>query len=245
MDLDLSEIRGIFLAHRKWLESSGAQGRQAELEPFHLYGPPLCGFDFSQARMAACQMPLADLRYALMVGTDLEGAVLTGIEGFQIGLTGANLRGAYLRGAYLVEGIALGTDFERADLREGQMGRCDLRRARFPGADLREADLSESRCQEACFEGADLTEASLAECDLSGANLENAQLLRACLTRCNLTGANLRGAVLEDANLGGAVLTDADLRGANLKGAVYERRTLLTARLDDPVRHKLETDIKR
>jgi hypothetical protein len=102
-------------------------------------------------------------------GADLRGAVLAGTDLSTAALAGVNLSGADLSRARLVQ----------ADLRASQLQRADLRGADAAGADLRQADLRQARMhrcnlRQADLRGADLREANLWQVDLAGAQVDGA-----------------------------------------------------------------------
>jgi uncharacterized protein YjbI with pentapeptide repeats len=111
------------------------------------------------------------------------------------------------------DGIYLGSENSRLDLR-----RSDLRRAQLSGAHL---------------EGAILSEAHLEEANLIGAHLEDAILRGTHLEKAALIGAFLERAFLGGAYLDGAILTDASLEKAYLSGAHFETANLLGTDLTD------------
>jgi len=80
-------------------------------------------------------------------------------------------------------------------------------------ANLREADLYKANLRGANLREADLYKANLREANLCGAYLCGANLYKANLCGAYLCGANLRGA-----NLCGANLREADLCGAKFYG---------------------------
>lgn len=155
-------------------------------------------------------------------GVDLRGA----------DLRGANLEGAYLEEAHLNRANLQMADLQRAILRKANLGGAFLQNAKLRFADLERANLREAKfgganLQFTILEGANLREsflvrAHLAKADLKGANLE----------RANLHGANLEGANLEGANLKGTFLLRADLRGARLDGVDFQRTNLREANLE-------------
>ena len=95
------------------------------------------------------------------------------------------------------------------DLREANLQRVNLRKAKIQRADL---------C-EACFWWADLREAYLREANLWRASLWQADLREADLREANLGRASLWQANLWRSRLGGANLWQADLREADLREA--------------------------
>jgi hypothetical protein len=115
-----------------------------------------------------------EYRFAL-VGADMQGALLAGVE-----LTGVDMRGANLRGADLSDANLQRTDLFGADLREANLNRADLRWARLAhsnlkGASLRAANLRGANLREAEIDGADLSQANLQDA-LLGAQHEEARL---------------------------------------------------------------------
>ena len=74
----------------------------------------------------------ADLRFANLVGQDLQGAVFRGAD-----LSRADLRGANLVGADFTDAIAIGADFSKAYLATAQFVHTDL-----TGAEMESARLS-------------------------------------------------------------------------------------------------------
>jgi len=135
-----------------------------------------------------------ELRGAILMSSDLEGANANFICGSEMDLSSSTLKNARFMRAYLFGSNLSNTNFERA---------------RLDNADLRMGNLTGAN-----FTGANLTGGDLRHADLIGANLTDA----------NLTGANLRYANLTGANLSGADLTDAILEGTNLKDVKMDER---------------------
>ena len=115
------------------------------------------------------------------------------------------------------------TDLRRVDLRGTNLRVADLREADLRGANLIGADLIDANLRGADLICADLSEAdlrraNLSEADLSEADLYMADLREADLRIADLSATDLRGTDLRRANLSGADLSGADLRGADLSG---------------------------
>jgi uncharacterized protein YjbI with pentapeptide repeats len=106
-----------------------------------------------------------EYRFAL-VGADMQGALLAGVDLQQVDMRGADLQGADLRDANLWRIDLLG-----ANLREANLNRADLRWARLARSNLTGASL-----RAANLRGADLRDAEIAGADLRGANLWDAML---------------------------------------------------------------------
>lgn len=155
-----------------------------------------------------------------LVGADLRGAALSGLD-----LTRARLREANLSGAILD-----GADLTGADLRRAKLARASLLDVKLVGANLRDADLEAAKLSRA-----DLTGALLMEADLDEAHLDGATLTRANLQEATLDEAHLAGADLREADLTGADLTKADLRGAVLVNARLTEARLREANAEQAV----------
>lgn len=199
--LEDRELKQVVLEHSRWLTSQGREGRQAQLEPFFAYAPQLLAIEIAEMDLGDSRLPLADLRYARVIDSQLVRVDLYGCQGYQSCFSRSNLTGAQLEGANLTETIARRTVFDQANLSRTVFSRADLYQASLRGADLRQA----------CLAGADL-----GQCDFSRADLRGADLTGARLTRADFSQADLRGAVFWDADLEGARLLQADLRGAHI-----------------------------
>jgi uncharacterized protein YjbI with pentapeptide repeats len=129
----------------------------------------------------------------------------------------------------ILDRIARGEGFRKANLVRTDLSGMDLTRVDFAEANLRMADLNGANLRETrlagCFlSGAILSDASLVganmvESSMIGATMKGADLSRADLSGSDLTGANLQGAQLAGAYLVGTFLNETDLSGANLTGS--------------------------
>ena len=115
------KLREILEAHRKWVESEGKEGQEANLR-----GAKLRGANLSGAYLIKADLP----------GADLSGANLSGAYLFKADLTGAKLPGANLSGAHLQ-----GADLGAAHLQGANLGFANLQKAHLGGASLQGADL--------------------------------------------------------------------------------------------------------
>ncbi len=118
------KLREILEAHRKWVESEGKEGQEANLRGANLRGANLSG-----AYLIKADLP----------GADLSGANLSGAYLFKADLTGAKLPGAKLPGASL-QGANLGA----AHLQGANLGGANLQKANLGGANLQGAYLGEA-----------------------------------------------------------------------------------------------------
>jgi hypothetical protein len=133
-------------------------------------------------------------------GADLREAVLTGTELSNIDLSKADLR----------EAVLIGTDLSEADLSKADLREADLRGAVLKGTVLMDTVLWR----------ADLYRADLSGADLRRAVLRGAILWRAILKGAILRGTILRGADLRGADLRGADLRGAELKDMKMETAV-------------------------
>lgn len=106
----------------------------------------------------------ADLRGAILAGTNLRGVNLMGANLEHAHLVGVNLEGANLEGAHLVGVNLYGANLERAILQDVNLEGANIEGANIEGAELRGTSL----------EGANLINANLDGADLGGANLDGA-----------------------------------------------------------------------
>jgi hypothetical protein len=99
----------------------------------------------------------------------------------KIPLVGVDVSGAFLQGVQLERARLLRSNFSGADLRDSNFNSAD-----FSDSNLRAANFRESRLQ-----GAGFQRAALDDADLTGADLSNADLSGAVLTNADLSNANL------------------------------------------------------
>ena len=158
------ELDRILAYHWQWLESEGADGKQADLSRCGLEGNRLVD---AWARVFLKKAPTKGgltLKKAKLVGAHLEGAHLWFAD-----LGGANLSSARLQNSELLDAHLEGAILRFTDLREA-----DLRGVNFEGAYFRKANV----------EGANFTHASLLN-----ANIRSIKYNRK--TRCR--GVNVEG----------------------------------------------------
>jgi uncharacterized protein YjbI with pentapeptide repeats len=124
--------------------------------------------------------------------------------------------------------------FRGRDLRCGNLGGVDLRRADFTDANLSGANLAGADLQGSLFKshGTQLQGASLDGALLQGANFEGANLKDASLAAAHLQNAVLNSARLQNSYLENADLTDAEINGAMLQGAFLRKAQMRNASLD-------------
>jgi len=118
-------------------------------------------------------------------------------------------------------------DILKVFLRKAKLSEKELQNAYLSHANLQGADLSDAKLQ-----GVSLSFANLQEADLLFAKLQGAFLWGANLQEANLSDAKLQGAVLSDANFQGAVLLNANLQEANLQRAKLQGVSLSNANLE-------------
>lgn len=173
------ELRKIFKAHEKWLQSESKKGERADLSRTNLRGKNLEAVNLMEA--------------------NLEGADLVGANLFRINLQRARLINANLEGANLSRADLVSVRLVGANLRGANLSRADLQ-----GARLRDADLQGAILIEANLEGANLAHVTgLQEAKLLDINLTDATgLLGEEFARADVTGTRLPGDIREFKLLG-------------------------------------------
>ncbi|ACL05226.1 Ion transport 2 domain protein [Desulfatibacillum aliphaticivorans] len=240
------ELQQVLAEHKKWLDSEGTDGKQADLRKTDLEGRDLSEATLVQAHLQkaylwGAHLQKADLRGAHLQKADLRGAHLQkadlrGAHLQKADLRLAHLQKAYLRGAHLQKAYLWEADLQKADLRLAHLQKVYLRGAHLQKADLGLAHLQKANIGEADLQKAYLRGAHLQKADLRLAHLQKADLWEADLQKADLRGAHLQKADLglahlQKADLWEADLQKADLRAANLEetavfGVKYDRNTL-------------------
>ena len=164
----------------------------ADLRGVDLQDKDLRGADLSFARLDGARLPAkhalvvlgdrpfglrgADLTYASLPYTSLEGADLQGAE----------LRFARLQGANLVRASLQGARLEDAQLQGANLKEARLQGALLLGAQLQGADLTRAQLQ-----GASLSNAQLQGANLRGADMEDSALVGTFIFRTNVADTDL------------------------------------------------------
>ncbi len=157
-------------------------------------------------------------------------------------LNAANFSGADIERTSLVDGVAPGAIFDRAQVRRCHWNRVDLREASARGATFDGVRLSDAVLTATDFTGATLAasrltgisargliakDATLTDCNFGGADLSQADLRAKTIARCNFSGADLTGADLRGARLESCELHRTILRDAKLEGTIFAGDTKL------------------
>src|SRR5579862_8736635 len=101
----------------------------------------------------------------------------------RIPLVGVDVSGAFLQGINLAKARLLRSNFNSADLRDSDFHLADFTDADLKSANFRGSNLSKANFLRADLSGSDLGDADLAEANLAGVNLDDA----------DLSGSNLAG----------------------------------------------------
>ena len=175
-----------------------------------------------------------------LVGASLFRARFTGIDGTDMDLTDALGQRSKFDEAWLETAILEDAEFSQANFKEAYLKGTKGAGVRFAGARLTEADateatwpmcdLSEASMHKANFTSADLSRADMTEVNASEANFTSARMDTMIGSR-----ARLQGAIFEKASLVAARLDEANLTGANLSGADLSGADLTSANLTDAV----------
>ena len=235
-DISVDELVAILADHKKWLETNGEEGKQADLERANLQKIVLPRVNLERAILCSANLQEADLHHANFLEADLRqadlrNANLRGTVFEAADLRYANLRNANLRDAHLRRVNLSSADLQEASLPKALLQGADLSEAKLQKTKFRNADLEDANLQAANLQEADLQGANLLRANLITANLQNARLRDTCLQEGNLFEANLQSTYLRNANLQGANLEDAKLEGANLREANLQTAYLIGANL--------------
>lgn len=176
------ELSQVLAEHKKWIDSDGKEGAQADL--------------------SSCDLKDANLQDANLQGTNLQGANLQDARFWAANLQGANFSGAILNGANLLD-----AELQNAGFMGANLGDAYLEGANLKQAFLRDANLRGAYCEGADFSWAILQEANLCECKLQRAILCGVNLSLSSLALADLSGADLSGANIDHANVSGWTIT--------------------------------------
>ena len=234
--IDKKEFMKILAEHRKWLNSKGQEGTQADFSNRNLDN-----LDFKGVDLPWTKRLLKRFRRAYLPGPNLQRAKFKGASLYSADLRGADLRRANLQGAKLRWADLQGADLREADLRNANLWMAKLEKAKLNKADLRNANLQKVKLQRTVLLRADLQGANLRDAELQQANLREANIADANLEKANLREAQFQGAQLQRANLretnlrnadlGGTDLHEADLRESDLRGVNLQWSNLQNAKL--------------
>jgi Pentapeptide repeats (8 copies) len=136
-------LQDILAAHQQWVQTSGKEGKRAEL--------------------AETSLARASLRLVVLSEANLQGADL-----FEANLADANLAEATLQGANLYLADLRGADVQRASLQRALVKEANLQEANLHGANLHSADLQGADLQGSNLQDATLHHTNLRDLDLSG-----------------------------------------------------------------------------
>ncbi len=102
-EVSQEELKQILKAHRKWVESDGKEGNQADLTKANLEKADLGGANLQGANLKGADLRKADLIFAQLQGANLSFAQLQRADLIFAHLQKADLTDAQLQGADLLE----------------------------------------------------------------------------------------------------------------------------------------------
>ena len=136
------DVESVVAAHRKWLETKGAEGSRANLDGTDLAGVDLGGVVLASAGLRRTDLSDANLAETRLDGADLRYATLSAANCSSAGFGVAQLRHADLRLANLENASLRGADLSGARLGGAKLNGADFDGVTLVQTDLREADLS-------------------------------------------------------------------------------------------------------
>lgn len=244
------DLHAIVVSHKLWIESHGADGRQASLRGAPLEDIRLVEVNLSKSTLIRAQLTKSALQGVNLSDTDLTEANLEGSELSEVDLSGSNLtsanissvsgKGLVFTGAQAKRAKFCGANLQRSIFRDAILEGSD-----FAGATLDSSDFQGAMLSRTCFAGASLKSTNLSALDLRSTDFSGAALSRAVLSKSNLCGVSLanldlsyiiaESADFSGAELVGANLTGARLRGTNLDGADLTGAVLLNAEISEAI----------
>lgn len=227
---------------------------RTELAGARFAGANLTGADWLEAKIGAVDLSGAQLGQCNMLKADLTGARFAGADMSDANLVECTLDDADFSRATLLKTTFVSCRGERVSFREARFRQgAIVHGSAFPRADFRDADMEKANLRGTALEGARFDRANvggadLSECDAAGASLERAVLKGSLLIRTNLANASLLGANLMDAlaskaRLAGANFTGANLARADLSRVVGDGRTTFAEAEVDHVRFLPTADV--
>ncbi|UUX51523.1 pentapeptide repeat-containing protein [Nisaea acidiphila] len=172
----------------------------------------------------------ANLRLLTLVQVDMPRAFLKGADLRYAYLDKSNLDGSVIRDGNFTDAVLQKISLRNANLSGGEFKNANLRKSILTGAELTKADLTDSTMAKADLRGANLTKAILKNTNFDRANLDFALLDKAKLDETRLTHTSLRGAeftsVLIKPRYSARTnirLCETDYSGARLNARTLER----------------------
>jgi hypothetical protein len=147
-----NDLKNILADHKKWTNTGGKEGKQADLRNANLSGADLGGAWLTNAILIKAKLINANLEIAYLIEADLTEANLSGAKLYNAFLSKANLRKAKLINADLTHTTLNKTDLVASDLSGANLDNADLRNAWLIDTNLSRADLFGSDLKGAHFE---------------------------------------------------------------------------------------------
>ncbi len=192
--------------HRKWLDSEGKEGSQADFSYANLKNAAfgiLVRLD--KAIIKNAHLENAGLAFAYLDNAILDCAYLENAT-----LISAHMDDTSLFGAHLNKAILSGATINNADLRDTNLQQARLIRTKLSNSNLSGAHLENSILQLSTLVDVNMTGAHLENADLTGAHLENVNLQLAHLENADLRATT--GLKLDMTHTRNAIFTPVGLR---------------------------------
>jgi uncharacterized protein YjbI with pentapeptide repeats len=207
-EISEEELKQILEDHKKWLESDGKEGNQANFENANLEGKSGHRANFEKVNLKGVRFRNSNINHGMLNETILDSAVF-----YKASLKQADFRKAKLNNS----------DFRKADLTIARFQKAQLKEANFEKAILINTHLEETECQDANFRKAKFANAHFSDAKINRANLQKADLSYVDgLNEAELQYADLRGAT----GLLGNEFAQTDLTGTKLPDDIKEFKTL-------------------
>lgn len=180
------------------------------------------GFSMGQGKSSSPPMSRHDVESALRSGNDkLMGA----------NLAGANLSGLDFRGQFLPGTNFQGCNLDGADFSHSELQGADLQKTSAKGARFEAADLSNIKAAGANFSSGEFDRSNMQAADLQGADFSNARFSETSMDHSNLKNASFNGATMVEGSIESADMKEADFSGARSKNTSFSNSDMRGALL--------------
>ena len=249
--VDGAKLKMILENHKKWIDTNGKEGKQADLKQADLQESKLdnailinanleesllINAKMNRANFQGAKLSYSNWQSAMAKEVDLENADLFHANLQNANMVGANLKSANLHESYmkdinLLGAILTNTNFYGVNLEYSFLEDVKIDKANFHISNLNGSCLANATGTETDFSEANLEDTNAGGCKLLQSNFSNANLKKVNFKQSQLKGSNLKESVLENADLSNADLREVsldDVKGlstANLKYANLEGAT--------------------
>jgi uncharacterized protein YjbI with pentapeptide repeats len=214
MPMDMS-LHDIVVAHQRWLNSAGQDGKRANFRGVDLSGQIFAGFVLTQA----------SFRNANLNGTRFTECVLDEADFAEATGVGAEFYACQMKS----------TNFARANMPNTKFGHCHMQKSVFLQARLDSAQFEDSRLQESNFREAILPNLRMLRVEWRKSTLRSMSATHGNFQQVRFDGVDGKEANFNHARFDTVAWHGAYLRDASFQHALMEESDLTTAEEVDAV----------